>query len=47
MKKWADGQMVVVAMHMDDCLTTGSTQGLVDEFKAKINGKYQMTDLGP
>jgi hypothetical protein len=47
MKKWADRQMVVVAMHVDDCLTTGSTQGLMDEFKAKINGKYWMTDLGP
>src|SRR5260221_8438543 len=46
-KKWADGRMVVVAVHVDDCLTTGNSQGLVDEFKVRINGKYRMTDLGP
>jgi len=47
MKKWADGRMVVVAVHVDDCLTTGNSQGLVDEFKVRINGKYRMMDLGP
>jgi len=46
-KRWADGRMVVVAVHVDDCLTMGSFQGVVDEFKVKINGKYRMTDLGP
>ena len=46
-KRWADGQMVVVVVHVDDCLTTGNSQGLVDEFKVRINGKYRMTDLGP
>ncbi len=46
-KKWENEQIVVVAVHMDDCLMTGSSQGLVDEFKARINGKYRMMDLGP
>jgi len=32
---------------VDDCLTTGSNQQLLDEFKKTVNGKYSMTDLGP
>src|SRR5580765_5007727 len=39
--------MVAVAVHVDNCLTTGSSQELVDEFKRKINTKYKMMDLGP
>ena len=39
--------MVAVASHMDDCLTTGTSQSLVDEFKQSVNSKYRMTDLGP
>jgi len=27
-KRWGDGQVVVVAVHVDDCLTTGSSQML-------------------
>jgi len=34
-------------MHMDDCLSIGTSQGLVDEFKKSINEKYKMTNLGP
>ena len=46
-KKWADGRVVIVAVHVDDCLTTGSSRNLVDEFKRRVNEKYRMTDLGP
>jgi hypothetical protein len=46
-KKWADGGLVTVAVHVDDCLSIGTTQGLVDEFKGRINERYSMTDLGP
>jgi hypothetical protein len=46
-KKWGDGRMVVVAIHVDDCLSTGTSQGLVNEFKRRVNGKYRLTDLGP
>lgn len=46
-KKWADGRLVAVGIHVDDCLTTGSSQKLLDEFKRQVNGKYKMTDLGP
>jgi hypothetical protein len=46
-KKWVDERLVVLAVHVDDCLSVGTTQGLLNEFKGKINGKYRMTDLGP
>src|SRR5580765_1363923 len=46
-KRWADGRMVAAAVHVDDCLTIGSSQELVNDFKRKINTKYKMTDLGP
>ena len=46
-KKWAEGGLVILAVHVDDCLSIGSSQGLIDESKQKINGKYKLTDLGP
>ena len=46
-KKWVDRRLVAVGIHVDDCLTTGSSQRLLDEFKRQVNGKYKMTDLGP
>jgi len=46
-KKWADGRLVAVGIHVDDCLTMGSSQKLLDELKRQVNGKYKMTDLEP
>ena len=46
-KKWADGRMIVLGTHVDDCLSTGNTQALLDGFKTKINATYRLTDLGP
>jgi len=46
-KRWADERMVVIAVHVDDCLTAGSSQQLLDKFKKTVNGKYSMTNLGP
>lgn len=39
--------LLVVAVHVDDCLATGSSAKLLEEFKGQINSKYRMTDLGP
>jgi hypothetical protein len=47
LKMWRDGRVVIVAVHVDDCLTIGTSQTLVDEFKHRINKKYWLTDLGP
>ncbi|CDO78280.1 hypothetical protein BN946_scf184674.g2 [Trametes cinnabarina] len=38
---------IVLAVHVDDCLVTGSSQRLLDENKAKIGALYKLTDLGP
>ena len=47
LKTWTDGRRIILAAHMDDCLVTGSTQKLVNEFKGRMNGKYKLMDLGP
>ncbi len=39
--------VIILAVHVDDCLVTGNSQPLIDKFKVDINGKYKMTDLGP
>jgi len=43
-KRWSDRGL---AVHVDDCLSIGNSQGLIDESKQRINGKYKLTDLGP
>jgi len=47
LKTWRNGERVILAVHIDDCLATGSNQVLVNEAKERVNGKYKMTDLGP
>jgi len=42
-----EGKAVILAVHVNDCLVTGSSQVLLDGFKTEINTKYKMTDLGP
>ena len=39
--------LIVLAVHVDDCLITGSSQRFLDENKAKIGAAYKLTDLGP
>ena len=46
-KTWSDGKRVILAIHVDDCMATGTNQALVNEAKRKVNEKYKMTDLGP
>ena len=46
-KIWRDGQRLIIAVHVDDCLITGSEQKLVDEFKESIKNNHAITDLGP
>lgn len=45
--KERNGHLIIVAIHVDDCLVTGSSEKLIKEFKVEINAKYKMTDLGP
>ena len=39
--------ILVLAVHVDDCVLTGSSSMLITEYKRKINGQYSLTDLGP
>ena len=39
--------IVVLAIHVDDLTMTGSSVNLQKEYKACINAKFQLTDLGP
>ncbi|CDO76235.1 hypothetical protein BN946_scf184644.g9 [Trametes cinnabarina] len=39
--------LIVLAVHVDDCLLTGSSRRLLDDTKSKIGTVYKITDLGP
>lgn len=39
--------IIILVIHVDDCLITGSSLPLLQEYKAKVNAKYRMTDMGP
>ena len=39
--------IIILAIHVDDSTLTGSSVALQEEYKARINAKFQLTDLGP
>jgi len=39
--------IIILAIHVDDCTITGTSQALLNEHKTRINKCYPMTDLGP
>lgn len=39
--------IVVLGVHVDDCMVTGSSTTLVSKFKVDMDKKYKLTDLGP
>jgi len=39
--------LLILAVHVDDCILTGSSMSLIDEYKGKLNDEYVLTDLGP
>jgi Reverse transcriptase (RNA-dependent DNA polymerase) len=45
-RRWEDGRFVAMGVHVDDCMAIGTTQGLLNEFKVRMNKKYRLTDLG-
>jgi hypothetical protein len=40
-------EILILAVHVDDCVFTGSSVTLITEYKEKINSCYVFTDLGP
>ena len=42
-----DEHTTILAVHVDDCLITGSSPHVISEYKRKLNERYPLTDLGP
>ena len=43
----AEGHILVLAIHVNDCAFTGSSSELIAQYKTKINEQYALTNLGP
>ena len=39
--------IIIVAIHIDNCTITGNNRVLLNEIKRKIKSRYSLTDLGP
>ena len=39
--------IIIMAIHVDDCTITGNNQVLLNEIKCKIKSRYSLTNLGP
>ena len=40
-------QILILLIHIDNCILTGSSAKLIAEYKSKLNQCYALTDLGP
>ena len=41
-----NNHILILAIHVDDCLMTGSSISLIADYKKRLNAKYSLTDLG-
>jgi len=39
--------IIILVIHVNDCVITGSSAELIAIYKAKFNSRYALTDLGP
>ncbi len=39
--------ILILVVHVDDCVLTGSSKDLIATYKQKLNACYMLTDLGP
>jgi hypothetical protein len=39
--------VLIMGVYVDNCVITGSSPELIDEYKCKLHVKYALTDLGP
>src|SRR5258708_53593 len=37
---------LILAVHVDNCILTGSSTSLISKYKGKLNEQYALTDLG-
>jgi hypothetical protein len=40
-------QVTILAIHVDDCMITGSSGDLISKYKQRLHSHYSLTDLGP
>jgi hypothetical protein len=40
-------QVTILAIHVDNCMITGSSGDLISEYKQRLHSRYSPTDLGP
>ena len=45
--KETGNKIIILAVHVDDCMVTGSSEVFINQFKMEMNKKYKITDLGP
>jgi hypothetical protein len=43
----SDNHTLILTIHVDDCILTGSSPELISKYKQKFNDRYTLTDLGP
>jgi hypothetical protein len=41
------GDIILLVIHVDDCVLTGSNVALLTKFKQKVGATHKLTDLGP
>ena len=41
------GHILILAVHVDNCIITESSLESIKDFKMKLNDRYALTDLGP
>jgi Reverse transcriptase (RNA-dependent DNA polymerase) len=46
LQSWVQGDTLILAIHVDDCMLTSSSSILIAEYKKKIHAIYPLTDLG-
>jgi len=39
--------ILILTVHVDNCMFTGSSMKLIMQYKQKLNASYALTDLGP
>lgn len=44
--KRSDGQVLIIAVYVDDLLITGTSVAAINNFKIQMNKKFEMSDLG-
>jgi hypothetical protein len=40
-----EGQLLILAIHVDDCILTGSSPELISQFKSKLTDCYALTGI--